>query len=74
MRLAPARPGFDSRWRNFRRQVVRRTGRDISRSRHHVTRNAHCHRPSDVEKRRWLDRFKKDMQLTYAAADDATKA
>ena len=37
-------------------------------------RNAHRHRPSDVEKRRWLDRFKKDMRLTYAAADNATKA
>ena len=37
-------------------------------------RNAHRHRSSDVEKRRSLDRFKKDTRLTYAAADDATKA
>ena len=37
-------------------------------------RNAHRHRPSDVKKRRWLDRFKKGMRLAYAAADDATKA
>ena len=37
-------------------------------------RNAHHHRPSGVEKRRWLDRYKKDMRLTYAAADDTTKA
>ena len=36
-------------------------------------RNAHYYRPSDVEKRRWLDRFEKDIRLTYAAADDATK-
>ena len=37
-------------------------------------RNAHRHRPSNVEKRRSLDRFKNDMRLTYAGADNATKA
>ena len=66
--------GFDSPWQNLRRQVVRRTGRSVSRSRHHVIRNAHRRRSSDVEKRRWLDRSKKDIRLTYAAVDDATKA
>ena len=59
---------------SVRRQVLLCTGRSIFRSRHHVVRNAHRHRSSDAEKRCSLDRFKKDTRLTYAAADDATKA
>ena len=74
MRLAPATPGFDFWWQNLRRQVVLCTGRSIPQSRHHVTRNAHRHRSSDAEGRCWLDLFKKNTRLTYAAADDATKA